>query len=250
MPKINILIAALAATALIAPLAQAQEDSEPSDAAEEAETAETENTEEASDEDIADQLNSQQQLKQTFTLKRTINGQVVETTKKTVVLSPGVPYRPTEAGETTLQQVRDAFDREVLTRVEAFEEAKLDFTIADVDRDDRMSAEEFAGLVETWQRTGAKQPEAAELTEDEARQRQFEALFGPTEPDGDTMDADDYALAKFRFISGAATTISREDYIREYLLDFDTMDFDKDTLLKGDELLRFRAANRGETIEM
>lgn len=199
-----------------------------------------------SDDDVADQLNSQQQLQQTFTLKRTINGEVVETKKKTVTLSPGDPYRPTEAGETTLQQVRSAFDNEVLSRVEAFEEAKLDFTIADADRDGRMTAQEFAALVEGWRQTGDRETVAP--NEDIAREREYQALLAAIDPEAGASAYETRANAKFAFISGAQETIAREDYIREYLLDFDTMDADDDTFLKGDELARFRATNRGETI--
>lgn len=202
--------------------------------------AQAENSEPNPDE-AASFLNSRQQLQQTFTLKRTINGEVVEEKTETVTLSPGAPYRPTEAGETTLQKMREAFDREVLTRVEAFEEAKLDFTVADVNRDNQMSAEEFAGLVETWR----NMEERAEpvLTEEEERQRAFEALFQTEEQTERRQQA---ALQKFAFMSGAAPTIGRADYIREYLLDFDAMDTDDDTILRAEELQDFRAALRGE----
>ncbi len=44
--------------------------------------------EELNEDETADLLNSRQQLQQTFTLKRTINGELVETKKKTVTLSP------------------------------------------------------------------------------------------------------------------------------------------------------------------
>ena len=199
-----------------------------------------------SEDDMADQLNSQQQLQQTFTLKRTVNGEVVETKKKTVTLSPGDPYRPTEAGETTLQQVRSAFDNEVLSRVEAFEEAKLDFTIADADRDGRMTAQEFSALVKTWRQTGER--DAAAASGDTDREREYQALLAAIDPEAANNYDETNASAKFAFISGAQGSIAREDYIREYLLDFDTMDVDNDTFLKGDELMRFRAANRGETV--
>ncbi len=205
-----------------------------------------EDTETPSADDMADQLNSQQQLKQTFTLKRTVNGKVVETKKKTVTLSPGDPYRPTEAGETTLQQVRSAFDNEVLSRVEAFEEAKIDFTIADVDRDGRMTAEEFANLVNSWRQTGARDTEAP--SEEIAREREYQALLAAIDPDAAATENESNAKAKFAFISGAQETIAREDYIREYLLDFDTMDINDDTFLDGEELTRFRAVNRGEKV--
>jgi hypothetical protein len=50
-------------------------------------------------------------------------------------------------------------------------------------------------------------------------------------------------------MAGAAETLSLQDYIREQMLDFDSMDADKDTILNGEELMRFRALNRGETME-
>ena len=75
-----------------------------------------EDEEELSADEMADLLNSRQQLQQTFTLKRTINGKIVETKQKTVTLSPNAPYRPTEAGETTLQKVRAEFDSDCRTR--------------------------------------------------------------------------------------------------------------------------------------
>ncbi len=207
---------------------------------------EDENVEETNPDESADALNSLQQLEQTFTLRRTINGEVVETTKKTITLSPGVPYRATEASETALEQVRAEFDSEVLTRVEAFEEAKLDFTIADLDRDGRMTETEFVNLVDTWRSDDADE-QLAPAAEDD-RRRQYDAML---DPGGATEDQYvSYAKAKFSFISGASETISREDFIREYLLDFDTMDINDDTLLRGDELLQFRAANRGETMKM
>ncbi len=221
--------------------AQENETEEAPAATEEAET------EEPGTDDIADQLNSRQQLQQTFTLERTIDGKVVETTKKTVTLTPGAPYRPTEAGETTLQQVQSAFDSEVLTRVEAFEEAKLDFTVADTDRDGRMTADEFKALVDGWRQTGARDADAP--TEEIARERQYKALLEAIDPEAAKAEHAAYAEAKFAFISGAQEAIAREDYIREYLLDFDTMDENDDTLLQGDELMRFRAAVRGETLE-
>ena len=237
---------ALSVFCLFSAVSVAQEMEEP--AAENEAGGEADENAEPNPDESADLLNSQQQLQQTFTLKRTINGEVVETKKETVTLSSDAPYRPTEAGETTLQQVRAAFDRQVLTRVEAFEEAKLDFTVADVDRDGLMTSEEFADLVDSWRETGAKAVDAP--NEEIALQRQFEALFETVDPEATETQKKAYAEEKFAFMSGAAPSLTREDYIREYLLDFDTFDVNDDTLLKGDELLRFRAANRGETVEM
>lgn len=199
--------------------------------------------------DSADLLNSQQQLKQTFTLERRMDGELIETKKQTVTLSPGVPYRPTEAGETVLEQVRAAFDQEALSRIEAFEEAKLDFTVADADRNDLMTVDEFTALVATWRGAGVREPVLASDAED-SRDRQYTDILEPIVAEVDPAQERAYARAKFAYISGASPTISRQDYIREYLLDFDAMDENNDTVLQGDELLRFRAANRGESIRM
>ncbi len=201
-----------------------------------------------SEDEIADMLNSQQQLKQTFTLKRTINGNVVETEKRTVTFSRNQPYRETEAGQSALEAVKAAFDGELLTRVEAFEEAKIDFVIADVNRDGVMTSQEFAALVDSWRENDARQ--AVAPTKDVERQRQYEALLEEINPEAAEAQNEAYAKEKFAFLSGAAETVTREDYIREYLLDFDSMDTDKDTVLKDMELMRFRALNRGETVDM
>ena len=238
----------------LGPVAAQEEDSAPQSAdikmteevteAAMAEVDEEDNTDESqSDPDSsADLLNSQQQLRQSYTLKRTIDGKVVETKKQTVTLDSNVPFRPTEAGESVLQQVQTAFDSEVLTRVEAFDEARLDFTIADSDRNDHMTISEFITLVQNWQeRQVAKedlesnQNGVGQSDENEAhRAKQF---------------SEEEARQKFMLISGAAASISREDYIREYLLDFDTMDKNDDTLLAGDELMKFRAVIRGGSTE-
>lgn len=194
--------------------------------------------------EMADMLNSRQQLKQTYTLKRTINGEVVESEKRTVTFSRDTPYRETEAGMTTVEALKAAFDSELLTRIEAFEEAKLDFTVADIDRDENMSREEFVRLVDTWRQSDARTADAP--TKEIARQRQYDAFLSEINPQAAETQSDQYARDKFAFMAGAAETVSREVYIREYLLDFDTMDMNKDTLLRSDELMRFRALNRGE----
>lgn len=194
--------------------------------------------------EMADLLNSRQQLKQTYTLKRTINGEVVESKKRTVTFSRNSPYRETEAGVTTVEALKAAFDGELLTRIEAFEEAKVDFTVADVDRNEIMTQEEFVRLVNTWRQDDARTADAP--TEEIARQRQYDAFLFEISPQAAESQSDQYAREKFAFMAGAAETVSRADYIREYLLDFDTMDVNKDTLLRSDELMRFRALNRGE----
>ncbi|PQA85404.1 hypothetical protein [Hyphococcus luteus] len=204
--------------------------------------------EEVNPDEMADQLNSSQQLKQTITLRRTVDGKLVETEKRTVTYDRNAPYRETEAGETTLERVKDAFDGEALTRTEAFEEAKLDFAIADANHDDKMTAEEFARLVESWRKNETRQADAP--SEEIARQRQYDAFIAEIDPDTAQAQTESFAKQKFAFMAGAAETMSLKDYIREYMLDFDSMDEDKDMVLTDEELMRFRAINRGETLDM
>lgn len=236
---------------LTAPAADAavmQEGELQAELASEPEESITEEAAEAEPGDIADLLNSQQQLKQTFTLRRTINGEVVETEKRTVTYTPGAPYRETEAGGTTLERLKSSFDGQVLTRIEAFEEAKLDFTIADANRDGAMTAEEFAALVESWDDSEDRlvDTEEKELT----KQEEYEAFLAEIDPESAKEKQTSAAIEKFAFLTGGGETVTREVYIREYLLDFDTMDADKDTILRDEELLRFRALNRGEELGM
>ena len=210
------------------------------------EAAAPQEPEEINPDESADMLNSMQQLKQTYTLKRTINGEVVESTKKTVTFSRDMPYRETEAGQSTVEALKAAFDKELLTRIEAFEEAKLDFTIADANRDGAMTVDEFLALVSNWRETDTRDADAPNA--DIARQRQYDAFLAEISLETAETQSDQYAREKFAFMAGASETVSREVYIREYLLDFDTMDVDKDTLLRGEELMKFRALNRGEKI--
>lgn len=198
--------------------------------------------------EMAEMLNSSQQLQQTFTLRRTVNGEVVATEKRTVTYSRDEPYRETEAGRTTVERLKSSFDGEALTRTEAFEEAKIDFVIADLDRDELLTASEFAGLVESWRNNSARQADApnAEI----ARQRQYDAFLAEIDPRVAKQQNEAYAREKFAFMAGASSTMTLLDYIREYMLDFDSMDADKDAVLTGDELMRFRALNRGETLDM
>ncbi|MEM8988213.1 MAG: hypothetical protein AAGC95_15970 [Pseudomonadota bacterium] len=209
----------------------------------------TPQSEQEKQDNMADDLNARQELRQTFTLERTIDGEVVESAKRTVTYDRSIPFRETEAGQSALEMLKAAFDRELLTRTEAFEEAKLDFTAADVNRDGKMTRAEFATLVESWRGASAA-PSDDDTEEASARKRQYDAFLAEIDPDTAKTEFDAHADKKFSFMAGMSDTISREDYVREYLLDFDSMDTDKDNQLKGDELLRFRALNRGETLDM
>lgn len=193
--------------------------------------------------EMASELNRQQSVKQTYTLTRTVDGKVIETTKKTLVFTPGDASRESEAGLSPVEEMIESFRNEVLTRTEAYEEAKIDFTVADVNRDSRMTAEEFAGLVENW-RQGAIEKTGA-VDDDESQQRRLRAFTGGLDP----LKVSEDARAKFLLLAGANDSISRKQYIRETMIDFDAMDGDRDRLLRGDELLKFRALNSGASTQ-
>jgi len=196
---------------------------------------------------VADLLNARQQLQQSITLKRTINGEVVESEKRTVTFSRDAPRRATEADRESLREVlKSQFDGEVLTRNEAFEEAKIDFIIADTDRSGAVDAEEFASLVATWADDDARAAPAP--TDDIARQRRYDDFLTDISQGDAELARDVMAKRKFAFMAGASQTLSREDYIREYLLDFDAMDANNDARLEDEELRRFRAVSRGEDV--
>ncbi len=196
---------------------------------------------------MAEQLNAQQELQQSFTFRRTINGEVVETDRRTVTYDRNIPSRASEAGQSTLDRLRSRFDAEVLTRLEAFEESKLDFTIADSNRDNLMSIDEFSNLVASWNEVDSRSIDAT--TVEQERQQQYDAFIAEISPETAKMRSDKVAKEKFLFLTGGMDSVSRQDYIREYLLDFDAMDTNKDTILRGDELRKFRALNRGESFE-
>jgi len=196
--------------------------------------------------EYANRLNAGQQIRQDFTVTRTINGQVVETQTRTLTFSRGDPVRPTEAGGSPVEALIAAFNSELLTRTEAFEEARLDFVVADLDRDGKLTADEFAGLVEVWRTSAVRETPVS--GPEQARDRQHRAFLDEIAPEGAQLAAENRARAKFAYMTGAAPTLSREDYIREYLLDFDSMDGDGDGMLRGEELMMFRALNRGETL--
>jgi hypothetical protein len=199
------------------------------------------------DDAYANQLNAQQQLQQTFRLRRTIDGEVVETIEQTVTLPRSGPYRPTEAGLSPRQRVLEIFDRAALTRTEAFEEAKLHFTIADADRDGQMTQDEFAALADVWREESAQ---GAADGGEETREQYAQASFAETGAGGQDANRPTAALTKFTLMAGDEATVSERDYIRRAMTEFDAMDADKDRILRNEELVRFRAVQRGETADM
>lgn len=176
-------------------------------------------------------LNRAQKVEQTYTLQRTIDGEVVETTQKTVAFSPGDPIRESEAVESPQEALARAFDNATLTRTEAYEEAKLDFVVADADRDDRVTEAEFLALAAGWNEAG----------DESVANEQRDAAAS----DQDALTAQALARTKFALMVGADAALTRKRFIREYMVDFDAVDVDGDKRLEGEELIRFRAVNRG-----
>ncbi|MCA8889930.1 MAG: hypothetical protein KDA46_13935 [Parvularculaceae bacterium] len=198
------------------------------------------------EDNIAASLNARQSLEQTVTLKRTINGEVIETKKETVTYKSSDPMRQTEAGQSALERVKASFDSELLTRAEALEEAKLDFVLADQDRNSKMSQDEFVALVLNWREMDTRK--AISKNEELGRQQRYIEFIEDIDPQSANLKTMANARSKFAFMAGAAPTLSQRDYLREVMLDFDSMDKDGDGLLRGDELVAYRAANRGQAI--
>lgn len=190
------------------------------------------------EDEMADFLNSQQQLQQDVTLTRSVDGAVVETTKKTVVYSKEDPLRNTEAGMTPLARLKAEFDSQALTRKEAIEEAKLDFTVADLDRDDQMSIDEFGFLVKGWEDAAISGV---------GRGRFVDPYFHVDEAAAKVEHAEQ-ARAKFAEMAGADLALSRRAFVRNVSADFGKFDVDDNGVLQGEELLNFRAGVRGENI--
>ncbi len=190
------------------------------------------------EDEMADLLNSQQQVKQDVTLTRTVNGQVIETKKETVVYSKGDQLRDSEAGLSPLEKLKEEFDSEALTRKEALEEARLDFVNADLDRDGAVSADEFVFLVKGW--------ETAEISE--AGHGRFVDPYFHVDQETANAEHEAQARAKFTAMAGADLMLSRKVFTRKVIEEFKEHDANKDDLLQGDELLNFRASVRGEPI--
>lgn len=191
--------------------------------------------------DIADRLNSLQQLEQMVTFTRTIDGEIVETVTEKITYAKDDPIQSTEAGTSIIDRLNERFDRAALTRNEAFEEAKLDFIVADIDRSGSMSADEFVALVAHW-----RADENSASGADDLRQVSIDENGEITATGGTPITS--AARKKFAFMTGMNQTIAKSDYIREYLTEFDAFDENNDSYLRGEELEGFRKANRGESL--
>lgn len=188
--------------------------------------------------EMASFLNSQQQIRQGVTLTRSVDGRVVETKTETITYAPGDPLRGSEAGLSPLERLQAEFDSDALTRKEAYEEAKLDFVVADLNRDDRMEESEFVFLVNGWQEASVTGSGRGRFVDPIAHADEAAAR----------AEHEQQARSKFAFLAGGAPTVSKKDYLREVLIDFDALDKNDDGILTGSELLYFRVANRGESI--
>ena len=189
----------------------------------------------------ADSLNAQQQISQTVTLKRRVNGVIVDEEKETVTFTDKDPLRPTEASQSPLEAVRARFDRALLTREEARDAAKLDFVLADADRDGVMSIDEFVRLTDIWaSREGAPAaPDGADaMLAMKAAEKKFAAMTA-------ARNAAAAASGVTQSPPGPAAGLSNRDYIDAVLADFDAVDTDNNGLLRGDELTAFRTRITG-----
>jgi len=186
-------------------------------------------SEDTDTDNIADDLNARQRVNPTATVKRVINGEVVET-KKVPVPDKAYPNQPTEAGLTAGEAVRLRVDRETLTRTEAAEEARLDFDVADQNNDSTVSLPEFEALYAVR----PIDPNYAMFFKrgDENAGEESPQLTGETA----TRLAD-----RFFMMQGTDEKLSETGYVRHLINEFDLADQDGDGLLKGEELNRFRA---------
>ena len=221
-----------------APAEAAAVEAAPSEPAPVAVAAEPE-TATMSEDEMANYLNSQPRITQGVTLTLTVDGEVVETAKKTITYARNDPVLATESGTTAMEQLKAEFDTAAMTRKEAYEEARLDFVVADLDRDGRMTADEFAFLVKGW---------SDATVAGGGRSRFVDLESHAADADHDALH-DEQARKKFGFMAGGGAEISRKDYVREVLIEFDALDLNDDGLLKDEELLHFRAANRGEPLD-
>lgn len=190
------------------------------------------------EDEMADFLNSQQQIKQGVTLTKSVDGKVVETKTETIIYSKDDPIRGSEAGMSPLERLKAEFDSESLTRREALEEAKLDFVIADLDRNEMVDADEFVFLVKGWQ--------DAEIS-GAGRGRFVDPVFHVDESEAEAEHASQ-ARAKFAVMAGADLGLTKKAFTRKVIEVFEVHDVNNDELLQGDELLAFRAAVRGENV--
>lgn len=186
----------------------------------------------------ADDLNARQRIRQTFSVKRRINGEIVEEKTITVPDDARFPTRATEATKDVRQFVRDKVDREVLTRREAVDEADLEFTLADSNIDGEMSKSEYLALYSTRK----NDPNYTDFLnfDDDANHNGSEDRYAAFAR-ADRQTYREAALARrFDLFAGKGSSLNHDDYIRAFLKDFDEMDADKNGMISGAEMVRLR----------
>ena len=203
-----------------------------------AETAAASQT--ASSDEMAADLNAQQSIRQTFTVTRTLNGSVVETARREVTPGRQNALRPTEAGQSLAEAVRASFDRELLTRTEAYDEAKLDFALGDVNLDKMIDAEEFIRLA------GLLRIEFEEINYlDPGTGTSLRGYGTPLKDQSAPVAERRDSRAYFQSLTGpAATTLDERGFVLGFLREFDLADANADGLLSGNELRAFRTSIR------
>jgi Ca2+-binding EF-hand superfamily protein len=197
---------------------------------------------EPSEDEMADLLNSRQQLKQDVTLQRSVDGKVIETRKETVIYDHTDPLRSSESAVAPLDRLRAAFDQEALTRREALREAELDFALADKDRNGWLTEAEFGDLVHAW-REGDVQ--SAALGKSNRAIRFVDFHDGLAEEAADNLAVEE-ARQKYAAMVAGRGALTKREFMREVSAAFDKFDADQNGLLRETELIAFRASARGE----
>ena len=195
-----------------------------------------------SEDEMADLLNSRQQLQQGVTLQRTVDGEVVETRKETVVYDHADPLRSSESAVAPIDRLRADFDQETLTRREALKEAELDFSLADKDRNGWMTDVEFADLVHAWREGDVR---SSALGKSDRAIRFVDFHDGLAEEAADQLAMDE-AKRKYAAMVGDRGALTKREFTREVSAAFDRADADQNGLLRDSELIAFRAEARGE----
>ncbi len=202
-----------------------------------------------SPDEMAASLNAQQSISQDVVITRRVNGQVVETTRRTVSFDRGRPIRGTEAAVSLIDQVKASYDRELLTRPEAFSEGKVNFALGDKNLDKILSEDEFVRLMTLLKDNGedalnggarSKRSDFIAQLDEAAARKTFKAL-----------EARDYRPPLF--VEGVEvprtdqTPLDERKFVLAFLEEFDKADANKDGLLEHAELEAFRNAVLGWT---
>lgn len=216
---------AAAALGVLGPVAAQQDET-----ADTQQSGETAPDEDPANENLANELTKRHTLRQEFTIKRIVDGEVVETTERSVAIDGSRPSLPTEAGQSIEAQLKESFDQELLTRTEALSEAKLDFALGDIDRDGLLSKQEFTRLIDLLQQAGGEETGRETSGGSDTEWRSFvDELDDPATP----ISFEDFAGSEDALLDEKQFTLG-------FLHQFDETDLDGDGLLAAEELARFR----------